>query len=64
MRSLSRTQTGEGARSGSPFADNSLDLAFMQGLLHQDDDPQDIIREAFRVAPAILFTSQMATTSG
>ncbi len=36
------------------FADNSFDLALVQSVLHHDDDPRDIIREAFRVAPEVL----------
>jgi SAM-dependent methyltransferase len=37
-----------------PFPDDSFDLALIQSTLHHDDDPADIIREAFRVAPMIL----------
>ena len=37
-----------------PFADNSFDLALVQSILHHDDRPADIVREAFRVAPVIL----------
>jgi len=37
-----------------PFADNSFDLALVQSILHHDDSPEDLIREAFRVAPTIL----------
>jgi SAM-dependent methyltransferase len=37
-----------------PFPDNSFDLALIQSTLHHDDDPANIIREAFRVAPNIL----------
>jgi len=37
-----------------PYADNSFDLVLMQSVLHHDDDPALTIREAFRVAPAIL----------
>ena len=37
-----------------PFPDNSFDLALIQSILHHDDDPESIIREAFRVAPMIL----------
>jgi ubiquinone/menaquinone biosynthesis C-methylase UbiE len=39
---------------GLPFPDNSFDLALVQSILHHDDDPADIVREAFRVAPVIL----------
>ena len=37
-----------------PFADNSFDVALVQSILHHDDKPADIIREAFRLAPVIL----------
>lgn len=37
-----------------PFPDNSFDLALLQSILHHDDRPADVIREAFRVAPVIL----------
>ena len=37
-----------------PFAEDSFDLALLQSVLHHDDDPRDIIREAFRIAPEIL----------
>src|SRR4029078_9163024 len=30
-----------------PFPDNSFDLALLQGILHHDDNPPNIIREAF-----------------
>ena len=37
-----------------PYADNCFDLVMIQSILHHDDDPQDMIREAFRLAPTIL----------
>lgn len=37
-----------------PYPDDSFDLALVQSILHHDENPQDIIREAFRVAPEIL----------
>jgi SAM-dependent methyltransferase len=37
-----------------PFPDNSFDLALVQSILHHDDNPRSVIREAFRVAPEIL----------
>jgi SAM-dependent methyltransferase len=37
-----------------PFPNDSFDLALLQSILHHDDDPADIVREAFRVAPVIL----------
>ncbi len=37
-----------------PFPDNSFDVALVQSILHHDDDPKNVIREAFRVAPEIV----------
>lgn len=37
-----------------PFGANSFDVVLMQSVLHHDDDPGDMIREAFRIAPEIL----------
>lgn len=37
-----------------PWPDNSFDIVLIQSILHHDDDPQDMIREAFRLAPEIL----------
>ena len=37
-----------------PFPDDSFDLALLQGILHHDDNPQNIISEAFRVAGEIV----------
>jgi len=37
-----------------PYPENSFDVALVQSILHHDDDPADVIREAFRVAPVIL----------
>ena len=37
-----------------PFPDDCFDLALVQSILHHDDDPRDIIREAFRLAPEIV----------
>lgn len=37
-----------------PWPDNTFDLALIQSILHHDDNPVDIIREAFRLAPEIL----------
>ena len=34
--------------------DDSFDLVLIQSILHHDDNPADIIREAFRLAPEIL----------
>lgn len=47
-----RFETGDAHRLA--FPDNSFDVALIQSVLHHDDDPQDIIREAFRVAPEVL----------
>ncbi len=43
-----------GDAHGLPFANDSFDLALLQSVLHHDDDPRDIIREAFRIAATIL----------
>jgi ubiquinone/menaquinone biosynthesis C-methylase UbiE len=37
-----------------PWPDNSFDVVMIQSILHHDDNPQDMIREAFRLAPLIL----------
>jgi ubiquinone/menaquinone biosynthesis C-methylase UbiE len=37
-----------------PWKDNSFDLVVIQSILHHDDFPEDMIREAFRLAPKIL----------
>jgi len=37
-----------------PFRDDSFDVALVQSILHHDDHPSDIIREAFRVASEIV----------
>jgi SAM-dependent methyltransferase len=37
-----------------PFPDDTFDLVVLQSILHHDDNPFGIIREAFRVAPEIL----------
>jgi 2-polyprenyl-3-methyl-5-hydroxy-6-metoxy-1,4-benzoquinol methylase len=37
-----------------PFSDDSFDVALVQSILHHDDDPRDVIREAFRLAPEIV----------
>lgn len=37
-----------------PWPDNSFDVALIQSILHHDDDPQDMIREVFRLAPEML----------
>jgi ubiquinone/menaquinone biosynthesis C-methylase UbiE len=36
------------------YPDNSFDLALVQSILHHDSDPQQTLREAFRVAPEVL----------
>ncbi len=36
------------------FEDNSFDIVMLTSMLHHDDDPADIIREAFRLAPTIV----------
>ncbi|MEA3186211.1 MAG: hypothetical protein QOD99_41 [Chthoniobacter sp.] len=37
-----------------PLPDDSFDVALVQSVLHHDDDPQGIIREAFRLARAVV----------
>lgn len=37
-----------------PFPDDHFDMTVVQSILHHDDDPLDMIREAFRVAPQVL----------
>lgn len=36
------------------YPDNSFDLALVQSILHHDSDPQQTLREAFRVAHEVL----------
>ncbi len=37
-----------------PFPNKSFDVALLQSVLHHDDNPAEIICEAFRLAPEIL----------
>jgi SAM-dependent methyltransferase len=37
-----------------PFPDDSFDVALLQSTLHHDDDPADVIREAFRLAGEVV----------
>jgi ubiquinone/menaquinone biosynthesis C-methylase UbiE len=37
-----------------PFADDSFDVVLVQSILHHDDDPAAMIKEAFRLAPTIV----------
>ncbi|MBC7789360.1 MAG: class I SAM-dependent methyltransferase [Anaerolineae bacterium] len=37
-----------------PFPDDSFDVVLVQSILHHDDDPGAMIREAFRLAPTIV----------
>lgn len=37
-----------------PWPDHHFDLVMIQSILHHDDHPSDMIREAFRLAPLIL----------
>jgi ubiquinone/menaquinone biosynthesis C-methylase UbiE len=37
-----------------PWEENQFDLVMLQSVLHHDDHPSDMIREAFRLAPKIL----------
>jgi len=43
-----------GDARGLPYPDGSYDIALMQGMLHHDDTPWAIIREAFRLAAEIV----------
>ena len=37
-----------------PFADDSFDVVLLQSVLHHDDNPLNMIQEAFRIAPRIV----------
>jgi len=37
-----------------PFPDDTFDIALIQSILHHSDNPLEIIREGFRVAPRVL----------
>jgi ubiquinone/menaquinone biosynthesis C-methylase UbiE len=37
-----------------PFANDSFDVVLVQSVLHHDDQPLQIIEEAFRIAPRII----------
>lgn len=37
-----------------PYPDNSFDVVLIQSILHHLDDPLQVIREAFRLAPEIV----------
>jgi SAM-dependent methyltransferase len=37
-----------------PFASDSFDVVLLQSVLHHDDNPQRMIREAFRIAPRVV----------
>lgn len=43
-----------GSAHKTPFSDNSFDVVLVQSILHHDDHPDDMIREAFRLAPTII----------
>jgi len=47
-----------------PFANDSFDVALVQSILHHDDRPADLIREAFRVAPTILVHEPNGNNAG
>ncbi|MGQ0679155.1 MAG: class I SAM-dependent methyltransferase [Actinomycetota bacterium] len=44
----------EGSGHALPWADNSFDIAMIQGVLHHDDKPWTTIQEALRVAPEVV----------
>src|SRR5207248_7774005 len=37
-----------------PFANNSFDVVLLQSVLHHDDNPLHMLREAFRIAPRVI----------
>jgi len=37
-----------------PFKDSSFDVVLLQSVLHHDDDPAQMIQEAFRIAPKVI----------
>ena len=37
-----------------PFANDSFDVVLLQSVLHHDDKPLDMIKEAFRIAPRVI----------
>jgi ubiquinone/menaquinone biosynthesis C-methylase UbiE len=37
-----------------PFANDCFDVVLLQSVLHHDDDPPHMIREAFRIAPTVI----------
>jgi SAM-dependent methyltransferase len=37
-----------------PFGDDSFDVVLLQIVLHHDDDPLNMIKEAFRIAPRVI----------
>jgi SAM-dependent methyltransferase len=46
------------------YPDNSFDLALVQSILHHDSDPQQTLREAFRVAPEVLIHEPNGNNAG
>jgi len=47
-----RFLTADGHRL--PFRDNSFDVVLLQSILHHDDAPQDMVKEALRVASRMV----------
>ena len=47
-----RFEVGDAHRLAYP--DDSFDLVLVQSILHHDEEPQQTLREAFRVAPEVL----------
>lgn len=47
-----------------PFSDDRFDLAILQGALHHDDDPLASVREALRLAPAVLIIEANGNNPG
>jgi len=45
-------QVGDG--HALPYGDDAFDVVLLQSVLHHDDDPFSMVREAFRVAPTVV----------
>jgi SAM-dependent methyltransferase len=47
-----------------PFVDDSFDVVLLQSVLHHDDDPLHMIREAFRIAPRVIIHEPNGNSPG
>lgn len=47
-----------------PFADNAFDVVLLNAVLHHVDDPAGMMREALRVAPAIIILEPNGANPG